>query len=82
MSLWSYIVKFIGKIQFHNFSLEAKKYSNSKVSDKIKKFTNTLIILNNSSISWRCHSLLKKDLEPYAIHHKLIKCIPIYLKSA
>ena len=47
MSLWSRVVEFIRKIQFDGFSLKAKTYG--KVSDKIKKLANTLIILNNSS---------------------------------
>ena len=50
MLLWIHVVEFIGKIQFHTFSLKAKTSQiYSKVSDKIKKLANTWIILNNSS---------------------------------
>ena len=52
----------IGKIQFHDFSLEAKN-SNCKVSDKIKKLANTLIMLKNSSDIMMTSSIVKEESE-------------------
>ena len=54
----------IGKIQFHYFPFEMKK-----LSDKIKKLENTLIII------------VKEESETTR-HFKLINCTQFYLKPA
>ena len=66
----------IGKIQFHYFSFEVKK-----VSDKIKKLENTLIIYKNSSDIMMTSFIVKEESETIR-HFKLIKCTPFYLKPA
>ena len=52
----------ISKIQFHDFSLEAKN-SNCKVSEKIKKLANALIILKNSRDIMMTSTIVKEESE-------------------
>ena len=64
----------IGKIQFHYFSFEVKK-----VSDKIKKLENTLIIYSSDIMMT---SFIVKEESETIRHFKLIQCTPFYLKPA
>ena len=60
MTKFDVIFSFFTESKFHQFSLQSKKYLNSKVSDKIKKLVNTLIIFNTRSDATMTSFIIKK----------------------